>query len=432
MNSDLAPGSHLTFEQLLDYVEKGLSSDDAQVVEGHLQSECASCQSDLNWLNEYLGLMSAGVWLDPPPDLSSTVRRMFRERQAQALPTFSIGAWLQNLWSQPKQAAFAVAAGLVLVIALGLILRTQFQTNLDQEVSVAAAAGTVLALPPDSETWQPLSEDALVDSGTQIRTGEESSVLLTYPDDSKTVAAPNTELEILEMSSKPSGDRNIILIKQKVGQTLNLVQPSDSADSRFEIQTPAASIVALGTEFSVSVNEQGVTEVKVVEGTVEVTAMGVTVTLHVGQTTTVAPGGQPTTPESVMPTPSVTPRVQVTQTPGDFFLTKEAESTATSPPVSTRKDTATPTNAPRRPTPTAPIPTATAPLPPTATDTPLPPTATDTPLPSNTPDIPLPSPTSTSLPPTSTNKTTLTPTPADTPPIEDTPTPAATATPEAP
>ena len=415
MKNDLASGPHLTFEQLLDYLERRLSSDDAQVVEGHLGTECASCQSDLNWLTETLRLMAPDVWLDPPPHLSNAVRRMFREDQTKIQPAFPLKIWLQNLRSQPRRAAIAFAASLVLVIALGLLLRTQFRTSLNQEVSVAAAAGTVLALPPDSNTWQPLTEDDLLDSGTQIRTGEDSSVLLTFPDDSKTVAAPNTELEILEISSSPSGNRDTILIKQNLGQTLNLVQPSDSANSRFEIQTPAATVIVRGTEFSVSVSDEGVTEVKVIEGVVEVTAMGMTVTLNAGQSTMVSPGDQPTTPESILATPSSTPRLRHTQTPVKATATEEFDETPTTA-VITRKPTSTPTDRPtRRPTPTAPIPTATAPLPPTSTNTPLPPTSTDTPLP--------PTSTNTPPPPTSANKTTITPT------TEHTPTPAYTPTP---
>jgi ferric-dicitrate binding protein FerR (iron transport regulator) len=425
MNSDLAPGPHLTIEQLLDYLEKRLSSNDAQIVEGHLGTECASCQSDLNWLTETLRLMAPDVWLDPPPRLSSAVRQMFRENQARVQPALPLITWFQNLWSQPRRAAIGFAVTLVFVIALGLLLRTQFQTSLKQEVSVAAAAGTVLALPPDSEIWQPLTEDTLLDSGTQIRTGEDSSVLLTYPDDSKTVAAPNTELEILQMSSLPSGNRRIILIRQNLGQTLNLVQPSDSANSIFEIQTPAATVTVRGTEFSVSVSDEGVTEVKVIEGTVEVTAMGMTVTLNVGQSTTVSPGDQPAPPESILPTPSPTPRFRITKTPDEATATEEFDETPTPAIVITRNPTSTPTDSPtRRPTPTAPIPTATAPLPPTSTNTPLPSTFTNTPLPPTSTSTPLPpTPTNTSLPPTSTNKTTITPPPAHTPTPVHTPTP---------
>lgn len=401
MKKDLAHSSHLTTEQLIDYVEARLSSDDAQVVEGHLGTQCGSCHTELDWLNENMGLMAAGMWLDPPKHLSQAVREMFRERRAVNEPRFSLDKWLQRLRAQPRPVAIAFAAALVLIIAFSLILQNQSRTRFDQEVSVAAAAGTVLALPPDSQIWQPLSEDDLLNTGTQIRTGEDSSVLLTYPDDSKTVAAPNTELEILQMSSHPSGTRSVILIKQNLGQTLNVVQPSESADSRFEIQTPAATVVVRGTEFSVIVHDDGVTEVKVLEGTVEVEAMGVTVTLNAGQSTTVFPGDQPATPESLELTPSPTATRRATRTPRAQSDTEGAESSPTPAPVFTRRATSTPTDVPtRRPTPTAPLPTATAPLPSTATSTP---TATKTPLP--------PTATNTPPPPTVSNITTSTPTP---------------------
>lgn len=401
MKKELAPSSHLTTEQLIDYIEERLSSDDAQAVEGHLGTQCDSCHTELDWLNENMGLIAAGMWLEPPKDLSLAVRQMFRERRAANESRLSLDKWLQRLRAQPRPVAIAFAAALVLFIAFGLILRTQSRTRFDQEVSVAAAAGTVLALPPDSQTWQPLSEDDLLNAGTQIRTGEDSSVLLTYPDDSKTVAAPNTELEILQMSSHPSGNRSVILIKQNLGQTLNVVQPSELAESRFEIQTPAATVVVHGTEFSVIVDDDGVTEVKVLEGTVEVGAMGVTVTLNAGQSTTVFPGDQPATPESLGLTPSPTATRRATRTPRVESNAEEDNISPTPAPFSSRRPTSTPTDVPtRRATPTAPLPTATAPLPSTATSTP---TATKTPL--------SPTATNTPPPPTVSNITTSTPTP---------------------
>jgi hypothetical protein len=403
MNSELEHTSHLTYEQLLDYLDRRLSPDDVRHVESHLATECSSCQSDLKWLNETLNLMASDIWLEPPPHVSTTVRRMFRENQPEAAPTFSLDTWLRSLWSQPRPVAIAFAAALVLVIALGMLLRTQFPASINQEILVAAAEGTVLALPPDSESWQPLTEDVVLDSGTQIRTGDNSSVVLTFPDDSKTVAAPNTELEILRMSSLPNGNRGVIVMSQTLGQTLNVVQTSNSANSRFEIRTPSARVVVWGTEFTVIVDEQGVTEVLVAEGIVDVIAMGVTVTLSAGESTMVIPGQEPA-PPMVIPTPS-TARPTESDTSGsasnpaqpvDEGATREPIGTDTPTPQSTPPATSTPTATPSRsPTPTASSPGdgnggdgGTQPPPPSAT--PPPPSATPPP-PSAT--LPPPSPT---------------------------------------
>jgi hypothetical protein len=416
MNSELEHTSHLTYEQLLDYLERRLAPDDVRHVESHLATECSSCQSDLNWLNGTLSLMASDIWLEPPPRLSTAARGLFRENQSEAVPSFSLGSWLQNLWSQPRPVAIAFAATLVVVIGLGLLLRTQFPESINQEVSVAAAEGTVLALPPDSESWQPLTEDVTLASGTQVQTGENSSVVLTFPDDSKTVAAPNTELEILRMSSLPNGNRGVIVISQTLGQTFNVVQTSDSVNSRFEIRTPAARVVVRGTEFTVIVDEQGATEVLVAEGIVEVIAMGTTVSLTAGESTMVIPGQEPASPTAVPTRDNTeTPGLGLTKTPQpvEEGATREpieidAPSPESTSPVASPTPTAT---ASRSPTPTAP-PTSDG----NGGDESTPPPSATLPLP--TPTLPPPSPT---LPPPS--PTLPPPSPTMPPPVVDTPTP---------
>lgn len=401
MNSESNLTSHLTYEQLLDYLERRLSPDDVRHVESHLATECSVCQADLNWLDKTVKLMASNIWIAPPAHLNNSVYRMFRENQPKMGPTFSLDSWLRNLWPQPRPVAIAFVATLVLVIALGLLFRSQLQPSMSQEVAVAAAEGTVLALPPDSEAWQPLTEDLALDAGTQVQTGDESSVVLTFPDDSRTVAAPNTELEIVRMSSLPSGSRGVIVMSQTLGQTLNVVQSSDSVNSRFEIRTPAARVVVRGTEFTVIVDELGVTDVFVAEGVVEVIAMGITVSLNAGEATTVIPGQEPdppatrTSPPTTIPTAADTPEPSSDPTDGtDEGNTREPLESATPTPQSSpgaSSPTPTPTSS-RSPTATPPSggngggePTQTPPPPPPTNTSPPPsptmPPPADTPTP---------------------------------------------------
>jgi hypothetical protein len=405
MNSDLENTTHLTYEHLLDYLERRLAPDDVRNVESHLATECSTCQADLDWLSKTLKLMATDIWLEPPQRLSNAAHQVFRENQPERTPVFSLGSWLQGLWPQPRPIAIAFAAVLVLVIGIGLILRSQLPTSMDQEVSVAQAEGTVLALPPDSESWQPLTEDVVIDTGTQVQTGDESSVVLTFPDDSKTVAAPNTELEIVRMSSLPNGSRGVIVMSQTLGQTLNVVQTSDSTNSRFEIRTPSARVVVRGTEFTVSVNELGTTEVAVAEGVVEVIAMGTTVILSAGESTVVNPGQEPTPPIVIPATPTEEssglepsePDSDPTQAVEEGASRVPNAATETPVPGSTPVATASRSS----PTPTVqptsdenvntPVPPTSTPVPPTST--PVPPTSTPVPPTATEPPPPLPSPT---------------------------------------
>ena len=52
------PSNHLTTEQLLDYIEGRLTSDEMRQAETHLASDCSSSQDELASLTRMLNLMT--------------------------------------------------------------------------------------------------------------------------------------------------------------------------------------------------------------------------------------------------------------------------------------------------------------------------------------------------------------------------------------
>lgn len=419
MEHELSQVQHLTTEELLDYSERRLSPDEASLVEAHLATDCQQCQADLLWYQQHLELMVSNKWLDPPPHLRAAARRIFREQQ-QKKSSFGLGEWLSSLKLQPRSFAMAGATMLILVIISGILLWTSQSSSSGAEFS--AMKGAVAVQPAGSDIWVPATEEVELEDGSTVRTGTESSVVLTFPDDSKVVVAPDTELSILRMSAREDGSTRVIILRQDSGSTHNVVQESSSPASRYEIQTPSATVLVMGTEFTVIVDDVGSTQVMVSSGTVAVAAQGSTIALEAGQTTTVNPGDEPAT---VQGSPSLPSGPEITRTENNEENELEDEEIqellASETPV-----TPSPTGTPvYTPSPIAVTPTSATgegiqpPAQPTNTAQPI-----NTAQPTNTPAAPQPLPTETEV-------TAPTAAPTETPKTKKTP-PGQTKTPQPP
>lgn len=419
MNNEQEHSSHLTTELLLDYLEQRLAPDKVRFVEEHLATDCVACGSELAWLQETTKMMaSADFWVDPPLQMRASVRQLYRDHHQKKQQSFSIAAWWRSLFNAPRPVAIAFAAAIAIIVVGALIFQFWFNQLESQDARVAVVQGTVESTSAGSTEARPVTEDSVVASGDLVKTDEGSSVVLTYPDESMTLVGANTEIALLELSSDSEGTTQVVVIHQEIGLTHNVVQPFTNSQSKFEIQTPAATINVRGTEFTVEVDSAGVTEVNVSEGTVEVEGQGKTIVLTTGEGTTVTPGSEPT---SAVPVPTVT-RPAGLATP----LSSRSKTDVDEPLNSGGNNaTATRTNDRSSNTPTAtsratnsstriPSPTSS-----TSDDPPLTSTAT----PSKTRESPTPSITpSNEDEPTATPTETATTTPTDTPTITPSPT----------
>jgi hypothetical protein len=411
---------HLTTEELLDYVEQRLEADEIASIEAHLATGCSSCQEELAWLTTTLDLMAPNLWLDAPVRLQASVRQSYRQRFVNERDSFSIGSWLESIFTPARPLVYAAVGILLVVVVIGLVYQPWSGLGEGGGAEVAAYTGTVEVQSADG-TQRSLQDDATINSGDGVRTGDESSVVLSFPDQSKTLMAPFTELSVLKLDvGRGQGDQ-VIILEQQSGRTQNYVQPLRSAGSRFEIRTPAATVSVRGTSFTVDVDQNGTTRVSVSEGRVQVAAQGVTVTLDGGEGTVVQSGSSPgvaqpmptvpiptelatmlptpvavptdepgleaqATPATASETPTVTP--STTPSPSATYVTETPTPTpsptsgsgSTQPPTTGPTNTPVPTETPappatatREPTPT-PVPTETKKVPPGQTRTPGPPT----------------------------------------------------------
>jgi|GEM_PF-4502984 len=442
MNNEQEHSSHLTTEQLLDYLEQRLAPEKVRSVEEHLASDCVACGSELSWLQDTLKLMaSADVWVDPPQRMRAAVRQIYRDHQQDKQQSFSLAAWWRSLFETPRPMAIAFAAVVALIIVGALVFQIWFNQLEPQEAQVAAVQGTVVAQPADSTEVEPITEDTDIASGDLIRTSAGASVVLTYPDDSMTMVGANSEIALLTLSSDPEGATQVVVFRQEIGMTHNVVQPLTSSQSKFEIQTPAATINVRGTEFTVEVDSEGVTDVAVSEGSVEVKANGTTILLTSGEGTMVSPGSEPSTPVPVptatRPAGFATPLSSRSKTEVDIPIDSDNDEATATLDRSTNTPTGTParTNTPTK----TPLATTSSDVDSTSTVTPSKtresPTKTKTPdpeaQPTATPTEPPPTEPPTSEPPTSEPPTSEPPTkepptpepPPTEPPTEEPPTP---------
>ncbi len=429
MNHERNQVHHLTNEQLLDYLEQRLAPAESSVVENHLATDCHSCQADLVWLQDTLNLMVSNIWLDPPARLRTSARRIFHERQ-QRKPAFALGEWLSSLWLQPRPLIVGAAAMLILVIIGGILLWSGPTNSSGAEIAIVQ--GTVAVQPAGSDIWVPATEEKALQDGSTVRTGDDSKVVLSFPDDSQVLIAPDTELTILRMSVHPDEASRVIVLRQTSGSTHNIVQETSSSASRYEVQTPSATVIVQGTEFTVEVDDAGATRVLVNKGTVTVAAQGVTISLDAGHAITVNVGEPPSKVEAA-PTIPVPPELTNSEENESNFRETlsavEPPSTATPTPTGTSANTPAPTetsaNTPaptgtsaNTPTPTTSSSSATLP-PPTSEQPSQPPVATSTPA------SPVPLPTETEIPPP-------TPLPTETPKKNPPDPPGLTNTPQPP
>ena len=417
MTEKLNQSSHLTFEQLLDYLERRLPPAEVSEVEAHLAGDCQSCRADLSWLQETVNLMVSDAWVEPPARLRTSARQIFRqERQTNGAKVSALD-WLSSLWKPRQRLAVGMAFALTVLVLGAVVAQLWLGRTAPQEAQPVAVSGIVEVQAAESDSWEPISEELSVAPGDQLRTGQDSRVTLRFPDNSMTMLEPNTVVSVVRMSANPDGSRQVTILRQEFGQTHNMVEPLPSPDSRFQIETPAATITVRGTEFFVDVDLGGKTDVAVVAGMVDVFAKGETVSLLQGQGTTVFPGDEPAvaadlltpdpTNETIEPfdepdepvleaTPTDESPAGGTPTPTD---TGEAPSvTPTASRTPSRTPSPTPILPPTQPPPVEPQPTDPPPTsdppattepvetrktPPGHTRTPEPPGQTRTPIPQN-------------------------------------------------
>jgi signal transduction histidine kinase len=433
------------------------------------------------WVEQLRPLLRAAtrvrVSVRPAPShhaVATGRRLMLRAHARSKVATYSprplydrIPSWVAALgrWgaraladSQPARFSPALASilALVLMTSAGLGLRSWSSGIIVQAATLSLPTGTYIeVLPSGSEDWHFVASGEQVAVGDRLRTGPVSGAALAHFDGSATTLAQDTEVTLAETTSRRDGGRRTIVLNQWLGQTYHTVVHRSDPSALFQVATASVIATARGTEFSVSIDENGPTEVLVLDGVVNVTGEDTTVVVRSGELTRVLPNQPPLAVRPIgmaaldaIPTPEPNESAQDAEAP---LGSEPRESLSTALPSPTQRPPSyggspkePDTSAPAEPTTDAGPsggPSVAATPKPTATRVPRPtPTRIrPTPTPWAT-AIPTSAPTATPAPPTSTPQPTAvppssTPEPTDVPTGEPTsspgPTPAGTPSPPA-
>jgi len=129
------------------------------------------------------------------------------------------------------------------------------------------------------DSFTTLTDETQISADDIIRTGKDTRILLTYPDGSVFKVKSNSLITFL-----PDG-----VVRLQVGESWFQLR---KVGKRFQVITPITVCGVLGTTFSVSVEEDGATTVRLAEGRLEVDTGGVITILEAGQMIRVSASGE--------------------------------------------------------------------------------------------------------------------------------------------
>ena len=173
-----------------------------------------------------------------------------------------------------------------------------------QTGSLSALTGNVTVMWQGTSAWIAATSGMKLGTGDSLKTGGNSSVLITFFDGSVMEVRSDSEISVEELS-KASGGATTVHINQVIGNTVNRVQNLVDSSSAYEVETAAGSAVVRGTIFSVEVDwDRGVFHTCVNTSNeedeevhyVEFTNRGNTVNVSEGKTSCCWEGGVPGNP----------------------------------------------------------------------------------------------------------------------------------------
>jgi hypothetical protein len=243
----------------------------------------------------------------------------------------------------------AVFVLLILVVVEAALIVMSPGAVQEMGATLSVLEGKVFVQKGGEGNWVEVAEDFVVEAGDRIRVGGGSQAMLTFFEDTTTELRAFTELTVSQLQVE-DGQPVVIDLDLAVGEIWNRIGQLP-AGSLHEVSTAAARVIAGGTEYGVSVDEEGNTWLSGHEGVASVSGGGQTVELGAGQALMVEPG---TAPEPYVepaalasPVPEEPPSQQAC-TLGEIDLPAFSNeplptTTATSTPTATQAPTSTPT-----------------------------------------------------------------------------------------
>lgn len=166
---------------------------------------------------------------------------------------------------------------------------------------------------PD-DAWNTVGGRETVAEADTIRTGAASYAAVTFFEGVELDILPASVVTVRTLVIDDAEGLVHVSLDMLLGETHHRVEGVLDSGSRYEVRTPAASIVVRGTTFAVRVEQDGTTLVDAVEGSVEVSGLDEvgnvtdTVPLSPGSSVTAQPDGALSpVQENVRPLPPIIP-----------------------------------------------------------------------------------------------------------------------------
>ncbi|MBD2567450.1 FecR family protein [Anabaena lutea] len=171
----------------------------------------------------------------------------------------------------------------------------QLQVKINRWIEVSRTNGQVLY--SRGQTSQPARTGMRLESvGDTISTKQGSSAVLTIDTGTGFInVSENTTITVNKLEMGNAGER-ITELQVKTGQVRLQHRPLTNSSSRVEIHTPAGVAGVRGTEFGVSVQDNGKMGVGTMKGSVAITAQGQTKLVNEGFQNLTIPGEPPSEP----------------------------------------------------------------------------------------------------------------------------------------
>ncbi|MDV3350107.1 FecR family protein [Leptothoe sp. LEGE 181152] len=204
-----------------------------------------------------------------------------------------------RLMLRPKRLKQVILGSLVATTAISITLipAWEAQSAAERWLRVERISGNVTTLAGGRKNAQ--IGDHLTAVGHGLITGNRSSAHLSADDGIGTIAvAQNTRLTIRQLAVLSDGSKTTV-IDVPQGQARLQVRRFTHPNSRLELHTPSGVAAVRGTEFGVSVDDAGQTNVATLEGQVEASAQNVAVPVDAGMVSIIHPGEPPTPARSL-------------------------------------------------------------------------------------------------------------------------------------
>lgn len=151
---------------------------------------------------------------------------------------------------------------------------------------------------------EPLAAGMVVRPGATIRSGEDSSLTLEFPDGSRSLIGANSELQVRGLKRLKASGAQQLDLELRRGHIENTVRPVGRGGGRYIIHTPAAVAAVRGTDFRVTAAGDTM-RAETLEGEVALHNRRGSVRLPAGTGSQAGPGRSPERSSSLLPAPAV-------------------------------------------------------------------------------------------------------------------------------